>query len=328
MQDLIINIGESFYPDIEDFIEEARTMGISRKLPFLPNGFETGKTRCFIMHKAGTKRRRLVGFFIIDGLEVVVEDKRALEDKAREFVELGAMPISMAEIKSEPLRGCGYRKPGGVYIVQHLTPEQVLEIAELSDLKKDIFAKGKLVVFPKPFPVAGTEHFRGFKLIDGDQLIGDLQTGDYKGSINHYAIVEEGAKMTFSEFTQHVAKETGHTIAQTDRILRESARLIQDVVVSGDDVTIPGLGRFLPRERSPRAERKVHNIHTGEEILVPAQPAYMYPAFRPAGSFKEVMKIHGKSPINQSSEQDGDGGSGIEGDFGDDSPATMEAGQG
>ena len=44
-------VGEKFYPDPSDFTREAMDMGVSRKIPSLPHGFEVGKDVVFCAHK-------------------------------------------------------------------------------------------------------------------------------------------------------------------------------------------------------------------------------------------------------------------------------------
>lgn len=44
-------IGTSFYPTPEEFLEEASRMGVSRRIPALPKGFEIGKTWVLLGHR-------------------------------------------------------------------------------------------------------------------------------------------------------------------------------------------------------------------------------------------------------------------------------------
>lgn len=47
---LMIWVGEKFYPTPMDFINESRTMGLSRRIMTVPKGFEIGKTRVLFAH--------------------------------------------------------------------------------------------------------------------------------------------------------------------------------------------------------------------------------------------------------------------------------------
>jgi len=48
-------IGEKFYPTPDAFLAEARTQGISRRLPAVPNDFVCGRTWVLTAHRLGTK---------------------------------------------------------------------------------------------------------------------------------------------------------------------------------------------------------------------------------------------------------------------------------
>jgi hypothetical protein len=47
----LVWVGGSFYPTPEDFLREARTMGVSRRIPAIPKGFEPGKTVVYLAHR-------------------------------------------------------------------------------------------------------------------------------------------------------------------------------------------------------------------------------------------------------------------------------------
>lgn len=49
---LLMWIGRSFYNTPEDFMRESTTMGISRRIKFIPKGFEVGKTVVLLAHVA------------------------------------------------------------------------------------------------------------------------------------------------------------------------------------------------------------------------------------------------------------------------------------
>jgi len=58
---------------------------------------------------------------------------------------------------------------------------------------------------------------------------------------------------------------------------------IQDAVVSGDPVKIPGFGQFKVRDRAARMAR---NPATGEQVRVPAKRVFK---FLPAKALKEAV---------------------------------------
>lgn len=57
-------IGEAFYKSPHDFVREAAALGLSRKLPALPRGFELGKTWVYLAHRAAVQK-------VVDGAAVV-----------------------------------------------------------------------------------------------------------------------------------------------------------------------------------------------------------------------------------------------------------------
>lgn len=48
-------IGEKFYPSVDDFHDEARERGISRRIQTVPNGFVVGETYLALAHPLATK---------------------------------------------------------------------------------------------------------------------------------------------------------------------------------------------------------------------------------------------------------------------------------
>jgi hypothetical protein len=46
----LVWVGGSFYPEAEDFMREARAMGVSRRIPAIPRGFRLGETWLLIGH--------------------------------------------------------------------------------------------------------------------------------------------------------------------------------------------------------------------------------------------------------------------------------------
>ena len=51
----LIWVGEQFYPEVEDFTEEAARLGISRRISAVPRGFELGKTWIALAHRKAYK---------------------------------------------------------------------------------------------------------------------------------------------------------------------------------------------------------------------------------------------------------------------------------
>ncbi|MDV3426629.1 MAG: HU family DNA-binding protein [Bacillota bacterium] len=91
------------------------------------------------------------------------------------------------------------------------------------------------------------------------------------------------------ELVKRVAEKTGLTKKDLELALKGFVDLIEETVANGEKVQIIGFGIFEPRERAARSERKGRNPHTGEEIIIPAQPEKTVPAFKPGKAFKELM---------------------------------------
>ena len=53
--DLLIWVGSKHYPDIQSFLDEANTMGISRRLHKLPHGVIAGKSTAYLAHEQKTR---------------------------------------------------------------------------------------------------------------------------------------------------------------------------------------------------------------------------------------------------------------------------------
>lgn len=105
--------------------------------------------------------------------------------------------------------------------------------------------------------------------------------------------------MKKSEFIAAVAKESGVTRVEADKVINKALEVIQNALKSGDRVTLTGFGTFEVRER---AERAGMNIRTKEKIRIPASK-------RPVFSAGAVLRssIGGKQAVPGASEGKGDG---------------------
>lgn len=56
----IMLVGEKFYKTPADFMEEARRLGISKRIPFVPKGLELGKTVLYLAHHKAVEVREPV----------------------------------------------------------------------------------------------------------------------------------------------------------------------------------------------------------------------------------------------------------------------------
>lgn len=91
----LIWIGEKFYARPKDFMQEAALMGISRKLPAIPNGFVVGEHAIFLAHIRTFASRDEKGQVIYkpgvfaafkpSSVDLVIEDENHVPDRAIEI---------------------------------------------------------------------------------------------------------------------------------------------------------------------------------------------------------------------------------------------------
>lgn len=115
--DILMGVGAKYYPDPSFFIEEVLRLGLSKRLPDIPEFFDPQKNALFLVHW-GT--RKIFGFVI--GLKIRIfaeEDSKECKEAKKKYGEnnvicapLGALPNDFAE------RGCGRLKGGGKYVKQ------------------------------------------------------------------------------------------------------------------------------------------------------------------------------------------------------------------
>jgi DNA-binding protein HU-beta len=94
--------------------------------------------------------------------------------------------------------------------------------------------------------------------------------------------------MKQSEFIDALAtqcQQDGHAITKADiaRVLVALTGVVQAQLKSGEEVTLPGIGKFKVKQRAAKQGR---NPKTGEVIEIPAKRA---PAFTPAKLLKDLL---------------------------------------
>lgn len=94
--------------------------------------------------------------------------------------------------------------------------------------------------------------------------------------------------MTKAELVALVAAQAGISNADAERVLNGFRDVVQARVKAGEDVSLPGLGKF---SRVSRKARKGRNPQTGATIQVKASKA---PKFTAAAGLKSV--VNGESP--------------------------------
>ena len=89
--------------------------------------------------------------------------------------------------------------------------------------------------------------------------------------------------MNRAELVEAIAKQTGHTKADTDRLLTAFTTVVEKNIKKNDGVRLLGFGTFTV---SKRKARKGRNPQTGEEIKIPARTV---PVFRAGTALKNAV---------------------------------------
>ena len=90
------------------------------------------------------------------------------------------------------------------------------------------------------------------------------------------------AKISGSELIRATAKDAGKPMNFTKDIIEAIAEQVLMLVAKGDEVVIPGLGKFYPKDRPERTGR---NPQTGEAMHIQAKRVL---AFKPLSVNKDL----------------------------------------
>ena len=90
--------------------------------------------------------------------------------------------------------------------------------------------------------------------------------------------------MTKNEMIQQIGANAGVSNKETERVYESLVKFAQDVLKTGNKVSLPGLGIFTPKDRAARTAR---NPKTGEKVEVPAKKAVK---FKPGKELLEIIK--------------------------------------
>ena len=177
-EDYLMWVGYQGYPTIEDFINEAGRLGVSKRISRLPKGLVPGESRVFLAHDEGIKGDAVIfGYFVVERAEVIVEDLASLDPDLRDILS----PVLLADAIKEPERGCGYRDtPGAMY----LTCSDMSLFRKASEEAQEYTLHGGLVIFKdlRDYNLLINEEgkrFRSFRKADGDLI---MQADCYKTS--------------------------------------------------------------------------------------------------------------------------------------------------
>ena len=165
-KDLLMWVGEKYYPRIQDFIEEADLKGVCKRIGTVP-ALTPGVSRCFLLHRDGAVKPRCFGWFIIADIMAMITGAAVTP-----LLEKYGNKVKYASRSHFPHgeRGCGEMAPGGLYIVSG----KVFNSAK--SLCRGLNPFSDLHTFPYPYPklAANFSHFRGYRYIDGDAFMEDM----------------------------------------------------------------------------------------------------------------------------------------------------------
>ncbi len=91
------------------------------------------------------------------------------------------------------------------------------------------------------------------------------------------------ATINKAELARAVAEDTGLTNGQAKEAIEATLEKIENALMSGDEVSLSGFGKFAISERSARTGR---NPQTGETIQIKASKA---PRFQPSAPLKAAI---------------------------------------
>ena len=89
--------------------------------------------------------------------------------------------------------------------------------------------------------------------------------------------------MNRADLVEAIAKQTGATKADTDRMLTAFTTVVEKNIKKKDGVRLVGFGTFKTSKRKARVGR---NPQTGEELKIPARTV---PVFKPGAGLKAVL---------------------------------------
>lgn len=104
---------------------------------------------------------KVFGLFVPEQVEYVDAGD---EEKTKAMLDKGFTVIDASMLAAEAKRGCGVRKPGGVYATTTPDSESTSGAKAAEALKldnADIEAKGNFVAFTRSIDISGTKRFRG-----------------------------------------------------------------------------------------------------------------------------------------------------------------------
>lgn len=165
--DVLIWVGKEHYSP-ESFIEEAKRMGVCRRVPFAPLGIIPDVSFVFLAHRDAIKTEDgtepgIFACYTVGSMMFVIKPGTEVND------ELAVRGIDTYEYKEGGFgfndeRGCGSLKVDGVYLLGESDMNAVRDLAQSSSLA------GHIEVFDIPIPLSA-KYFRGYRYVDGGGIL-------------------------------------------------------------------------------------------------------------------------------------------------------------
>jgi DNA-binding protein HU-beta len=89
--------------------------------------------------------------------------------------------------------------------------------------------------------------------------------------------------MNKKQFIEQMVKHTDSPKSEAEKHLEAFTRAVSEALKAGEEVQLPGFGKFYVREQKAREGR---NPQSGEKMTIPASKV---PAFRAGKSLKESV---------------------------------------
>jgi len=152
----LIWVGGTFYPEADDFMREAASMGVSRRIPAVPKDFKLGETWVLVAHPKAVTRTVPWG-------ECTDEERT----EYRALLEAGGFPVPEAFDDFHPVQ---VTRKGVITMFKPIAIEKIVTVSQSADFEamKALEAKGITpVVVPDDDPDhQGSVHKKAAKVDD------------------------------------------------------------------------------------------------------------------------------------------------------------------
>jgi hypothetical protein len=148
--DYLMWVGSIYYPAVDDYIREARRLGICKRTGHIPHGLIPGKSKIFLAHDEGLVGEGFIfGYFIPNRFDFLASEDSEKDIPATIYDKVNWV----TEWDDEEERECGLRRDG-LYIMATVDTEEPGEFK--------FFKKPRILEVFDP----GRKHFRGMLAID------------------------------------------------------------------------------------------------------------------------------------------------------------------